>query len=158
MSLFQYKEADISFLYLYKHENRVLVTQSGPTLYDPMDCSPPGSSVHGILQARILKWVAIPFFRGSSDPKIEPGSPTLQVESLPSEPPRIKRNEGETCWKWLSQQPLSLTYEGQKLQLNTVLLVFTADQLQSLVTNFMCPGIWSPFAIQMYQFSICGFS
>ena len=55
MSLFQYKEADISFLYLYKHENRVLVTQSGPTLYDPMDCSPPGSSVHGILQARILK-------------------------------------------------------------------------------------------------------
>ena len=35
------------------------VTQSCPTLCDPMDCSPPGSSVHGILQARILKWVAI---------------------------------------------------------------------------------------------------
>ena len=37
-----------------------------PTLCDPMDCSPPGSSVHGILQARILEWVAIPFSRGSS--------------------------------------------------------------------------------------------
>ena len=34
-------------------------------LCDPMDCSPPGSSVHGILQARILEWVAISFFRGS---------------------------------------------------------------------------------------------
>ena len=44
----------------------VLVTQSCPTLGDPMYCSPPGSSVHGILQARILEWVAIPFFTGSS--------------------------------------------------------------------------------------------
>ena len=35
----------------------------------PMDCSPPGSSVHGILQARILEWVAIPLSRGSSQPK-----------------------------------------------------------------------------------------
>ena len=37
------------------------VTKSCPTLFDPMDCSPPGSSVHGILQARILQWVAISF-------------------------------------------------------------------------------------------------
>ena len=44
--------------------------------------SPPGSSVHGILQARILEWVAIPF----SIPGIEPGSPALQADSLPSEP------------------------------------------------------------------------
>ena len=42
------------------------VAQLCPTLCDPVDCSPPGSSVHGILQARILKWVAISFFRGSS--------------------------------------------------------------------------------------------
>ena len=41
-------------------------TQSCPTLCDPMDCSPPSSSVHGILQARILKWVAISFSRRSS--------------------------------------------------------------------------------------------
>ena len=39
------------------------------TLCDPMDCNPPGSSVHGILQARILEWVAIPFSRGSSGPR-----------------------------------------------------------------------------------------
>ena len=45
------------------------VTQSCPTLCDPMDCSPPGSSVHRILQARILEWVAIRFTRGSSWPR-----------------------------------------------------------------------------------------
>ena len=42
------------------------VTQSCPTLCDPMDCSLPGSSTHGIFQARILDWVAISFSRGSS--------------------------------------------------------------------------------------------
>ena len=43
--------------------------QSCPTVCDPMDFSPPGSSVHGVLQARILKWVALPFSRGSSQPR-----------------------------------------------------------------------------------------
>ena len=47
-------------------ESEVFVTQSCPTLCDPVDCSPIGSSVHGILQGRILKWVAIPFSRGPS--------------------------------------------------------------------------------------------
>ena len=42
--------------------------QSCPTLCDPMDCSLPGSSVHGILQATTLEWVAISFSRGSSQP------------------------------------------------------------------------------------------
>ena len=46
-----------------------LVTQSCPTLWDPMDCSPPGSSVHGNLQARILEWVVVPSSRGSSQPR-----------------------------------------------------------------------------------------
>ena len=47
----------------------VLVAQSSPTLYDPMDCSLPGPSIHGILQARIVDLVAIPFSRGSSQPR-----------------------------------------------------------------------------------------
>ena len=47
----------------------VIVTQLCLTLCDPMDCSPPGFSIHGILQARILEWVAIPFSRGSSRPR-----------------------------------------------------------------------------------------
>ena len=52
-----------------------------------MDCSPPGSFVHGILQARILERVAISFSRGSFQPRIEPGSPVLQADSFLSEPP-----------------------------------------------------------------------
>ena len=45
---------------------KALVTRLCPALFDPMDCSPPGPSVRGILQARILEWVAVPFSRGSS--------------------------------------------------------------------------------------------
>ena len=58
------------------------------TLCDPMDYSPPGSSVHEILQARILEWVAISFPGDLPDPGIKPGSPTLQADSLLSEPPQ----------------------------------------------------------------------
>ena len=47
-----------------------VVTQSYPTLCYHMDCSPPGFSVPKILQARILEWIAIPFFRGSSQPRV----------------------------------------------------------------------------------------
>ena len=51
---------------LFSLGNTSEVAQSCPTLCDPVDCSPPGSSVHGISQARILEWVVITFFRGSS--------------------------------------------------------------------------------------------
>ena len=68
-------------------ESESEVAQSCPTLCDPMDCSLPGSSLHGILQARVLEWVAISFSRGLPDLGIEPGSPSLQADALPSEPP-----------------------------------------------------------------------
>ena len=65
-----------------------LAGQSCPALCDPVDCSPPGSSVHGILQARILEWVALPSSRGSSQPRDQkPRSPALWGDSFPSEPP-----------------------------------------------------------------------
>ena len=51
---------------LLKHESESEVAQLCLTLCDPMDCSPPGSPVHGVLQARILEWVAIPFSKGYS--------------------------------------------------------------------------------------------
>ena len=54
---------------------------------------PMAYTVHGILQVRILKWVAVPFSRGSSQPGIEPRS-SLQADSLPSEPPRKPKNTG----------------------------------------------------------------
>ena len=60
----------------------VLIAQSYPTLCNSMDCCWSGFSVHGILQAKILEWVAGDLLK----PGIEPGSPALQADSLPSEP------------------------------------------------------------------------
>ena len=93
-----------------------LVAQSCPTLCDPLDCSPPGSSVHGILQASILEGVAISFSRESSSPKdppcvfciaggfftIEsPGTPSFQglylKISLCGQKPQGDRFTGKLC-------------------------------------------------------------
>ena len=64
------------------------VTQSRPTLCDPMDCSLPGSSVHGI--SREEYWSGLPFPSPGDlpDPGVEPESLALQADALPSEPPR----------------------------------------------------------------------
>ena len=67
-------------------DNQPIYGFSQNVLCNPMDCSPPGSSVHGILQARILEWVAMPSSRGSSRPGIELTSPeslALKADSLP---------------------------------------------------------------------------
>ena len=63
------------------------LSQSCPTLCDPMECSPPGSSVHEIFQARRLEWIAISFSRGSSQPRD-------QADSLPRAPPGKPAGEG----------------------------------------------------------------
>ena len=65
---------------------KMLVIQLCWTLADPMNCSPPDSPIHGILQTKILEWVAIPFFRFLPNLKIKLGSSPLQADSLPSEP------------------------------------------------------------------------
>ena len=72
--------------------------------YNPRDCSPLLSSVHRILQARILEWVAISFRRRSSqrdfpNPGIKPRSPALQVDYLPPEPPGKPFRNTATCYE-----------------------------------------------------------
>ena len=68
-----------------------LVAKSSSTLCDPVDCSPPDSSVHGISQARILEWVATSFFRGSSQlrhqTRVSCKSPSLAGRFFTTEPP-----------------------------------------------------------------------
>ena len=68
-------------------ESESEVTQSCPILCNPMDCRLSGFSIHGIFQARVLEWIAISFSRDLPDPGIEPGSPALQADALPSELP-----------------------------------------------------------------------
>ena len=65
----------------------MLVAQLCPTLYNPMDCSLPDSSVHGLLQARILEREPFPSPGDLPNPGVEPGSPVLWADSLLSEPP-----------------------------------------------------------------------
>ena len=61
--------------------------QSCPTLWDPRDCSLPRSSIHGILQARILVWISMPSSRGPSWSRGRTHVSSFQMDSLPSEPP-----------------------------------------------------------------------
>ena len=61
---------------------KVLVAQLCLTLFHPMDCNPPDSSVHGILQAKILEWVDISFSRDLPDLGIELASPAWQADSF----------------------------------------------------------------------------
>ena len=68
---------------------KVKVAQLCPTLCDPMDYT-----VHGILQARILEWVAFPLSRGSSQPRDRTQIPPLQADSLPAEPQWKPKNTG----------------------------------------------------------------
>ena len=107
----------------------VLVAQSCPTLCDPMDYSSPGSSVHRILQARILEWVAIPFSGDRNQVS------RLQVDSLLSEPPaepwlkgyqgmiRVDRSEWQIqqcTWgnRWSTPQSHSATVAYKARALN----------------------------------------
>ena len=80
----QERSPPLNLLCSYKS---VIVAQLCPTLCDPM-----GYTVHGILQARILEWVAFPFSRGSSQPRSNPG--LLQADSLPAEQQEKPKNPG----------------------------------------------------------------
>ena len=68
-----------------------------------MDCSPPGSSVCGILQARILQWVAMPTLEDLPYPGIEPRSPALRADSLPSKAPgkQQKLEKSRISYIWI---------------------------------------------------------
>ena len=71
--------------------------QSCPTLCNPMDCSPPDSSVHRILQARILEWVACPPPGDLPDPGIKLRTLALQADSLPSDSQEKPYHRGLEC-------------------------------------------------------------
>ena len=104
----------------------MLVTQSCPTLGDPMDRSPPGSPVHETFQARILEWVAISFSRGSSQPRDRTRSPALQADSLPTE---------------LQGKPLLMAYYPVII-FSLSLMNSLFSELQSCADPFWCECFW----------------
>ena len=89
--------------------SEVKVAQSCPTLCDSMHCSLPGSSVHRILQARIMEWVAVPFSRGSAQSRGWTPVSCITGGFLPSEPPGKPKNTGVSSlsilqWIFLTQE------------------------------------------------------
>ena len=120
----------------------MLVVWSCPTLCDPMDSSLPGSSVHGILQARILNWVAIPLSKGSPDPEIEPRSPLLQADSLSSEPLGKPVSKPNSCYLLKEKEalPFYLIFVLPFLQALFYHLGSTGDCPRRRVDMCLAPG------------------
>ena len=106
-------------------EVKVSVAQSCSFLCDPMDYSPPDSYVHAILQARILEWIAVPFSRGSSQPRDPTRFPTLQVGSLLSEPlvqfSHSVMSDSVTPWTAAHQDFLSITNSQSLFRLMSIM-------------------------------------
>ena len=121
-----------TFQNLFLLWSELKVIQSCLTLCDPMDYT-----THGIFQARILEWVAVPFSRGSSNPGIKPRSPTLQVDSLPA---------GEAQEYWSRQpiaSPVDLPNLGIKpgspaLREDSLPFWASREALMKLVLTFKC--------------------
>ena len=105
--------------------------QSFLTLCDHMDCSPPGSTVHGVLQARILEWVAVPFSRGSSWPR-----DWTQVSC-------ISCIAGEFFTRWVTWEALSILYIESAV---------CVCQSQSLNSSHPLSPSWYP---QAYFLCLC---
>ena len=128
---------------MLKNESGVkaLVAQSCPALCDPMDCSLPGSSVHGILQTKILKWVAIPFSRGSSQPRDR-----TQVSCIASKFFTIwatRESESETA-------PSCPTFCDCSLPSSSIHGIFQAKVLEWV-------AIWEACAIEYSRHYLCEF-
>ena len=113
-----------------------LVVQLCLILSDLMDCSPPGSSVHGILQARILEWLPFPSPGDLPNPGIKPRSPALQADSLPFESPGkpwIHLVKFWAGWNPSWNQDWQGKYNNVRYADDTTLMVEREEELKSLL-------------------------
>ena len=139
---------------------KVKVAQLRLTLCDPKDYT-----IHGILQARILDWVAVPFSRGSSQPRDRTQPPALQVDSFPAEPqgkpkntgvgslslfqgiyPTQGSNQGLLCCRWILYQ---LSYQERHQSLKDL------EQLHSLRAKItkqsLTERVWVPASSETFR-------
>ena len=128
----------------------VLVAQSCPNLYDPIDCSQSGSSVYGILQARILEWVAIPFSRGSSWPRDWTWVSCIvgRFFTVWANRKALWFSPGRSCCKWVGRET-----EGQAADL-FVVAGFPRKLTQSLKRRVLIkeqPWNWSKVSTFLFH-------
>ena len=117
---------------------KVKATQSCLTLCDPKDYI-----VHGILQARILEWVAFPFSRGSSQPRDQTRSPTLQADSLPVEPQGKPKNTGVGSLSLLQQIFQTQELNSGLSHCSQILLPAESQReycVTAVATSLLCPA------------------
>ena len=146
LSLSAYSAEWLQFTSLHFTSSCVLVPQPCPTLCDPMNCSLRGFSVHGILQAKIVQWIAIPFSRGSSSPRIKPWLPesqqilyrlsyreVLEFSTCPSAQEKRKL----TLWSTIKD----ILLHNPHLVLNTPHIWFCENYFPALVSVYP-PLIW----------------
>ena len=103
----------------------MLIAQLYPTLRNPKDCSLPGSSICGILQARILEWVAIPFSRASPQLRVQTQISCIAGDPLRSEPPL----QAQTRWVDLKERTL-VTSCTTRYQVTLQIRVLPCPQLK----------------------------
>ena len=110
------------------------VTQSRPDICYPMDYSPPGSCVHGFLQARILEWIAMPCSRGSSQPKDQTHVSSVQ--------PLSRVRHFVTPWTAAHQASLSITNSQSLLKLTSIELVMSFNHLILCHPLLLLPSVF----------------
>ena len=130
MSVVSWKHRGLSILWMIPiiipTEVKVKVAQSYPTLFDPMDCSLPGSSVHEIFQARILEWVAISFSRGSFQPRDQTRASTA----------------GRFLTDWATREANRKANRKDSIVVLSVSQLIETGDLGSFLTVFPCVGLW----------------
>ena len=105
-------------------EKELLVAQSCLTLCNPTDCSPPGSSVHGISQARILEWVAMPSSKGSSWPRDQTRVPCIVGRFLIV---WATRETPQKVWRFLKSSQWRRSFKGKQKSQNPKELIQRFD-------------------------------
>ena len=126
------------YMYTHTHIYRSLITKLCPTHCNPMESSPPGSSVHGISQARILEWVAFSFSRGSSRPRDRTHvscTPALVGRFFTTEPPG--KQPGEEANQCLKTKIEDSTQTGKFLKGESF-----GKQGQSFCYLLLCAGFF----------------
>ena len=155
---------------LYRGETESDVIQSCPTLCNPIDCSPPGSSVHGILQARVLEWGAIAFSRPGS-PKSYPGLSIIylllvlavqihflvligQLQCIPQSSPAFALLRAETIFSTsICKTEQVLIYNGWSLKMSVELnesVLIARNSSWDIACIIELPDIW-----KMEMYNIC---
>ena len=127
----------------------MLVTQLCLTLCDLMDCSQPGSSVHGILQARVLGWLSIPFSRGSSQPRDRLNLGPLHYRHLSHQgsPNRFSLATGKSATLVTHVYYLHLDFFCCKIiEVYTILILKIQNTLLKMLVTQLCPTLCYPVA------------